>query len=87
MQALLAGSIFVLSVGLADASPELIEDIEVQFVEEGLLAEELVLANMAAAVGQAFDEDVLDQDLKRLCASGLVEEVEFFREPYRGGCA
>ncbi|MGI9240255.1 MAG: outer membrane protein assembly factor BamA [Verrucomicrobiales bacterium] len=81
----LTGSILIFSAGLATGNAEIIEDIQVQFAEEGLLAEEVVLANMEAAVGQAFDEGVLDKDLKRLYASGLVEKVEFLREPLRGG--
>jgi len=40
---------------------------------------------MSTKVGDQLDEAVLDEDLKRLYKSGLVENVNFLQEPHNGG--
>lgn len=64
---------------------QVIKDIDVQYVGGARVAEGAILANMKTAVGDSLDEAVLDEDLKRLYESDLVENVNFLQEPYDGG--
>ena len=73
-------------LGLASmASAEVIKDIDVQYIGGARVAEGAILVNMKTKVGDTLDAAVLDEDLKRLYESELVENVNFLREPYAGG--
>ncbi|MGI9244492.1 MAG: outer membrane protein assembly factor BamA [Verrucomicrobiales bacterium] len=75
-----------ITFGIASfAGAQVIKDIDVQYVGGARVAEGAVLANMKTSVGDSLDESVLDEDLKRLYESGLVENVNFLQEPYDGG--
>lgn len=76
----------LLTFGLAsNASAQIIKDIDVQFIGGARVAEGAILANMKTKVGDTLSEAVLDEDLKRLYESGLVENINFLQEPHAGG--
>jgi len=75
-----------ITFGIASlAGAQVIKDIDVQYVGGARVAEGAILANMQTAVGDTLDESILDEDLKRLYESELVENVNFLQEPYQGG--
>ena len=69
---------------MAAAAP-IIKEIDIRPVGGARIADGVVLANMATAVGDALEHTVLDEDLKRLYASGLIDNVDFLQEPLDGG--
>ena len=76
----------ILASGFAQvAGAQVIKDIDVQYIGGARVAEGAVLANMKTKVGDTLNESVLDEDLKRLYESGLVENVNFLQEPFNGG--
>ena len=75
-----------LTFGLAqEADAQKITDIKVEYVGSARVAKGAILANMKTKVGDQLDPSVLDEDLKRLNDSGLVENAFFLQEPYNGG--
>ncbi|MFT4546375.1 MAG: outer membrane protein insertion porin family [Verrucomicrobiales bacterium] len=76
----------IITLGFASmAGAQVIKDIDVQYIGGARVSEGAVLANMKTKVGDSLDTAVLDEDLKRLYESNLVENVNFLQEPYSGG--
>jgi len=49
--------------------------------------ENRIRANMGTRVGEAFEEDTVERDIKNLYATGLVESVEVTTQDLKGGVA
>jgi len=65
-------------------APNVVE-IEVQYAGPATVAKERLLANMRTRVGQAYSEQVVEEDIRNLYATGNVVNVRIFGEPKGDG--
>ncbi|MBI4436323.1 MAG: outer membrane protein assembly factor BamA [Candidatus Omnitrophica bacterium] len=61
-----------------DSSPQTIQAIEIQ--GNRIVSAETILAKMKTKTGSAFSQEVLDEDLKRLYATGFFTDIRIDRE-------
>jgi outer membrane protein insertion porin family len=59
--------------------------IDVEYVGPQSVAPERLLSNMATKVGQPFSQSVVEDDIKNLYASGMVESIRVLTEPAGAG--
>ena len=64
-----------------DFSGKTISDVQIRFRGPKTVDETLLRNNMSVAAGQKFSNEVLDEDIKNLYESGLVDDVRFLAEP------
>jgi outer membrane protein insertion porin family len=82
------GWLFVLLAtfaSLLNSGADIVKDIKVQYIGPESVAESRILANVSTKIGDTLDEAVIEKDIKSLYASGDVENVRMFAEPYSGG--
>ncbi|WP_166442835.1 outer membrane protein assembly factor BamA [Phragmitibacter flavus] len=63
----------------------MVQAVEVISAGGAQIDESRIRANMATRVGNAFEEDVLEQDVKNLYTTGLVDNVEISTSDVTGG--
>ncbi|TLD70133.1 outer membrane protein assembly factor BamA [Phragmitibacter flavus] len=69
----------------AAVAPRMVQAVEVISAGGAQIDESRIRANMATRVGNAFEEDVLEQDVKNLYTTGLVDNVEISTSDVTGG--
>ena len=62
-----------------------VRSIEVQFAGAAKISKEKVLANMRTRVGKPYSEQVVEEDIRNLYATGNVSNVRIFGEPLQNG--
>ena len=77
--------IFAIFAGALHVGAETVKDIQVQYIGAASVSEARILANVSTKIGDTLDETVIEQDIKSLYASGDVDNVRMFSEPYAGG--
>ena len=75
-----AASPVVSSVALAQNKAPNVVEIEVQYAGPATVAKERLLANMRTRVGQPYSEQVVEEDVRNLYATGNVVNVRIFGE-------
>ncbi len=70
---------------LAQEPAPIVRDIEIQYVGAPTVSRERILANMRSAVGKAYSQQAIDEDIRTLYASGSVDNVRIFGEPLPNG--
>ncbi len=81
---LLLCTFFFAAAPLVSAS-DIIKAIDVEYVGPASVSKARILANVSTKVGDTLDQTVVENDIKSLYASGDVESVRMFAEPYSGG--
>lgn len=59
--------------------------IDVEYIGQQSVAPDRILSNMATKVGQPFSQAVIEDDIKNLYASGMVENIRVLTEPAGAG--
>jgi outer membrane protein insertion porin family len=62
-----------------------VKAIDIQYSGAATVSRERILANMRTAVGRPYSDIVVEEDIRNLYASGVVENVRIFGEPSDGG--
>lgn len=62
-----------------------ITSVQIRYRGAKTVNEARLRTHMAVAAGKVYSQTVLDEDIKTLYASGLVDDVEFFAEEVGGG--
>ena len=63
----------------------IVRSIEVQYSGPETVSKERILAQMRTAVGQAYSEQVVDEDIKSLYKTGAILNVRIFAQPQGEG--
>src|SRR5688500_4794207 len=66
---------------------KIVREVRVLAVGGAQIDENRIRANMGTRVGQAFEEDSIERDIKNLYATGLVESVDVTTQDVSGGVA
>ncbi len=74
---------FILEAGQFDGKK--VSVVEIRYRGTKTVNEARLRSHMAVAPGKAYSQTVLDDDIKTLYASGLVDDVQFFAENDAGG--
>ncbi len=67
------------------AAGKTVTAIDVEYVGQQSVAPDRILSNMATKVGQPFSQAVVEDDIKNLYASGMVENIRILTEPAGAG--
>ena len=70
--------------GAVTAAP-IVRTIEVQYAGASTVSKEKILANMRTRVGRPYSEQVVEEDIRNLFATGNVSNVRIFGEPMKDG--
>lgn len=62
-----------------------VASVEIRYRGAKTVNEARLRSNMRVAAGKTYSQTVLDDDIKALYASGLIEDVQFFAEDVAGG--
>ncbi len=62
-----------------------VRSIEVQYAGASAVSKEKILANMRTRVGRAYSEQVVEEDIRNLYATGNISNVRIFGEPLKDG--
>ena len=68
----------------APAAP-IVRTIDVQYAGASTVSKEKILANMRTRVGRPYSEQIVEEDIRNLYATGNVSNVRIFGEPMRDG--
>jgi outer membrane protein insertion porin family len=69
----------------AAAGPPIIRSIDVQYTGPATISRERILAQMRTKVGQAYSNEVVQEDIKTLYKTGYIRNVRIFAQPEGGG--
>jgi outer membrane protein insertion porin family len=69
----------------APVSAPIVRAVEIQFAGASTVSKEKVLANMRTRVGKPYSEQVVEEDIRNLYATGNVLNVRIFGEPVTDG--
>ena len=67
------------------AAGKTVTGIEVEYVGQQTVAPDRILSNMATKPGQPFSQSIVEDDIKNLYASGMVENIRILTEPAGAG--
>lgn len=81
---ILSGGVQAQNAQAQNKAPNVVE-IEVQYAGSATVAKERLLANMRTRVGQPYSEQVVEEDIRNLYATGNVVNVRIFGEPKGDG--
>jgi outer membrane protein insertion porin family len=70
---------------LAFAQAPAVQQIEIQYAGPATVSRERILANMRTQVGQPYSQQVVEEDIRTLYATGNISNVRIFGEPTPGG--
>ena len=70
--------------GAVPAAP-IVRTIDVQYAGASTVSKEKILANMRTRVGRPYSEQVVEEDIRNLYATGNVSNVRIFGEPLKDG--
>lgn len=62
-----------------------VKSIDVQYAGPAGISKEKILANMRTRVGRAYDDRVVEEDIRNLYATGSITNVRIFGEPAADG--
>src|SRR5881394_553541 len=65
--------------------PPVIRSIEVQYIGPASISKERILAQMRTKAGQIYSNDIVQEDIKALYATGYVRNVRIFAQPQGDG--
>ena len=65
--------------------PPIVRTIEVQYAGASTVSKEKILANMRTRVGRPYSEQVVEEDIRNLYATGNVSNVRIFGEKIKDG--
>ena len=77
MQLAVIGMALAQEVGVA----KIVRKIEVQYVGAPTVTEDRILSRLSTKVGDPFSQAKVDEDIKKLYASGDVENIRILAEP------
>jgi outer membrane protein insertion porin family len=86
--------VFLLFVALVGAvsgqepqpqGPPIVQSIDVRFSGPAIVSKERILAQMRTRVGQPYNNQVVEQDIRALYTTGAILNVRIFAEPEAGG--
>ena len=66
-------------------SAPIVKSIDVQYAGPASISKEKILANMRTRVGRAYDDRVVEEDIRNLYATGNITNVRIFGEPAADG--
>jgi outer membrane protein insertion porin family len=61
--------------------PPIVSKIDVQYAGPATLSQDRIIANMRTRVGKPYSEQLIEDDIRNLYATGNVENVRIFGEP------
>ncbi len=83
---LIAAAVSLTASALAQApAPPIVKEIDVQYAGANAVSKEKILANMRTRVGKAYDERMVEEDIRNLYATGNISNVRIFGEPTTDG--
>jgi len=62
-------------------SAPIVKSIDVQYAGPASISREKIVANMRTRVGQAYDDRVVEEDIRNLYSTGNITNVRIFGEP------
>ena len=62
-----------------------VTDIVIDYVGPKSVSESVIFSNMRTAVGQAYSDIIVEEDVRNLFNTGLFTNLRIFSEPYKGG--
>src|SRR5881394_617752 len=65
--------------------PPVIRSIDVQYVGPASISKERILAQMRTKVGQVYSNEIVQEDIKALYATGYIRNVRIFAQPQGDG--
>ena len=71
--------------GLPPTGGSIVRQIDVQYAGRPSVTRERILANMRTAVGQPFNQNTVEDDIRNLYATGEITNVRIFSEPLQDG--
>jgi outer membrane protein insertion porin family len=74
-----------LAVPAGALSAPIVRSIDVQYAGTSTVSKEKILANMRTRVGRPYSEQVVEEDIRNLYATGNVSNVRIFGEPVTDG--
>ena len=71
----------------AQQPPEapIVRAIDVQYSGPATVSREAILAHMRTAVGQQYSDSVVEEDIRNLYKTGVVQNVRIFAQPQEDG--
>jgi len=69
----------------APVTAPVVRSIEVQYAGASTVSKEKILANMRTRVGRPYSEQVVEEDIRNLYATGNISNVRIFGEPLKDG--
>ncbi len=69
----------------APQGPPIIRALEVQYTGPATISKERILAQMRTKVGQAYSNDIIQEDIKTLYKTGYIRNVRIFGQPEGDG--
>jgi outer membrane protein insertion porin family len=71
----------------AQSQPQspIVQAIEVQYSGPATVSKESILAHMRTAVGQPYSDSVVEEDIRNLYKTGVVQNVRIFAQPQEEG--
>ncbi|HET6410253.1 MAG TPA: outer membrane protein assembly factor BamA, partial [Chthoniobacteraceae bacterium] len=66
-------------------SAPIVKSIDVQYAGPASISREKIVANMRTRVGQAYDDRVVEEDIRNLYSTGNITNVRIFGEPVTDG--
>jgi outer membrane protein insertion porin family len=76
---------FLAACPTARAQTPTVKEIEVQYAGPATVSKERILANMRTTVGKPYSQQVTEEDIRNIYATGVVNNVRIFGEPSRDG--
>lgn len=73
-----------LPTAVASTAP-IVRSIEIQYAGAGAVSKEKILANMRTRVGRPYSEQIVEEDIRNLYATGNISNVRIFGEPQQDG--
>ena len=74
-----------LFIGLASSPAEKITDISIQYMGAESVDQSAIMAQIRTKAGSELDPQIVEEDIKNLYSSGLVESVRVLTEPKGNG--
>jgi outer membrane protein insertion porin family len=71
--------------GQQPQGPPIVRSIDVEYTGPATVSKERIIAQLRTAVGQPYSDQVVEQDIRQLYASGQVRNVRIFGQPEGDG--
>src|SRR5438270_3095831 len=78
-------ALFAPASAQAQQEPPIVHSIDVQYSGPSTVSKERILAQMRTAVGQPYSDQTVEEDIRNLYKTGVVQNVRIFAQPEGDG--